>query len=34
MKDEDFDKKDYDPNFDVIKRRVSIGGVIDPISET
>lgn len=33
MKLEDFDKKDYNPNVDAIKRRVSIGGVIDPIPE-
>lgn len=29
MKLEDFDVKNYDPNFDIIKRRVSIGGLID-----
>lgn len=33
MKLEDFDTKDYDPNFDAIKRRQSIGGVIDPVPE-
>jgi len=33
MKLEDFDTKDYDPNFDAIKRRLSIGGVIDPVPE-
>lgn len=33
MKLEDWDIKDYDPNIDAVKRRVSIGGIIDPIPE-